>query len=176
VYTAKLTDLKAKGDPIKRRKVEYETRPRALEALGRSLQLATKALDSYKAGEEKYNHIDKSDMEKVERLIGEKREWLDKNTQILHGLSKTADPPAGLGTQSIRNEMTGFESLVNPILNKAKPKVEPPPPKEKAEEKKGEEPEELTKQKAQPEAGSDAATEVNGGAGAAASDPTMELD
>jgi len=176
VYMAKLTDLKAKGDPIKRRKVEYETRPRALEALGRSLQLATKALDSYKAGEEKYNHIDRSDMEKVERLIGEKREWLDKNTQLLHGLSKTADPPAGLGTQSIRNEMTGFESLVNPILNKAKPKVEPPPPKERAEEKKNEEPEELAKQKAQPEAGADSATEVNGGGGAAASDPTMELD
>merc|ERR1711879_1067266 len=90
-----------------------------------------KALDSYKAGEEKYNHIDKAEMEKVERLLGEKREWLGKNTQLLHGLSKTADPP--VGTQSIRNEMSGFESLVNPILNKPKPKVEPPP-KEKREE------------------------------------------
>merc|ERR1712117_877383 len=158
VYMAKLTDLKAKGDPIKRRKVEYETRPKALEALGRSLQLATKALDSYKAGEEKYNHIDKAEMEKVERLVGEKREWLDKNTQLLHGLSKTADPP--VGTQSIRNEMSGFESLVNPILNKPKPKVEPPP-KEKQDEKKGDEPT------------VDPAPEVNGGA---AADPNMELD
>jgi len=174
VYMAKLTDLKAKGDPIKRRKVEYETRPKALEALGRSLQLAMKALDSYKAGEEKYNHIDKAEMEKVERLVGEKREWLDKNTQLLHGLSKTADPP--VGTQSIRNEMSGFESLVNPILNKPKPKVEPPP-KEKQDEKKGEEnvaapAASETVQKGE-EPTVDPAPEVNGGASA---DPNMELD
>jgi len=176
VYLAKLTDLKGKGDPIKRRKVEYETRPRALEALGRSLQLAMKALDSYKAGEEKYSHIDKAEMEKVERLVGEKREWLDKNTQLLHGLSKTAEPP--VGTQSIRNEMTGFEALVNPILNKAKPRVEPPP-KEKAEEKKNEENAaapaaaagESTQKGDQPTV--DPAPEVNGGA---AADPNMELD
>ena len=174
VYMAKLTDLKAKGDPIKRRKVEYETRPKALEALGRSLQLAMKALDSYKAGEEKYNHIDKAEMEKVERLVGEKREWLDKNTQLLHGLSKTADPP--VGTQSIRNEMSGFESLVNPILNKPKPKVEPPP-KEKQDEKKGEEnvaapaASETVQKSDEPTV--DPAPEVNGGA---AADPNMELD
>ena len=174
VYMAKLTDLKAKGDPIKRRKVEYETRPKALEALGRSLQLAMKALDSYKAGEEKYNHIDKAEMEKVERLVGEKREWLDKNTQLLHGLSKTADPP--VGTQSIRNEMSGFESLVNPILNKPKPKVEPPP-KEKQDEKKGEEnvaapaASETVQKGDEPTV--DPAPEVNGGA---AADPNMELD
>jgi len=174
VYLAKLTDLKAKGDPIKRRKVEYETRPKALEALGRSLQLAMKALDSYKAGEEKYNHIDKAEMEKVERLVAEKREWLDKNTQLLHGLNKTAEPP--VGTQSIRNEMTGFESLVNPILNKPKPRVEPPP-KEKTDEKKGEENAEApaagesTHKGDQPPV--DPAPEVNGGA---AADPNMELD
>merc|ERR1712117_557547 len=149
VYMAKLTDLKAKGDPIKRRKVEYETRPKALEALGRSLQLAMKALDSYKAGE-------------------------DKNNQLLHGLSKTADPP--VGTQSIRNEMSGFESLVNPILNKPKPKVEPPP-KEKQDEKKGEEnvaapaASETVQKGDEPTV--DPAPEVKGGA---AADPNMELD
>jgi len=113
-------------------------------------------------------------MEKVERLVGEKREWLDKNTQLLHGLSKTADPP--VGTQSIRNEMSGFESLVNPILNKPKPKVEPPP-KEKQDEKKGEEnvaapaASETVQKGDEPTV--DPAPEVNGGA---AADPNMELD
>ncbi len=174
VYIAKLTDLKAKGDPIKKRKIEFETRPAAIEALGRALQLGSKAVDMYKAGEEKYNHLDKADVDKVEKLIAEKREWLDKNTALLASLSKTADPP--VVTQAIRNEKSSFEAIVHPILNKAKPKpkVEPPPMDEKKKEeaaaKNGEQAaekkEETSTGEQQPQS-----QDVNGGA-----DANMDLD
>ena len=173
VYVAKLTDLKGKGEPIKRRKVEFEVRPSELESLGRSLMLAHKIVDQYKAGDEKYDHLDKDGVAKVEKLIMEKREWLDKNTAVLNSLKKCADPP--IVAQAIRNERTGFETIANPILNKSKPKpkVEPPPMDDKKKEdqpaptKEGQEqpqnPEEQTQQ------------EVNGGGGGGA-DPNMDLD
>jgi heat shock protein 4 len=169
-YVAKLVDIKNKGEPVKRRKLEFEARPIEIEHLGRALQLAGKIVDMYKAGEEKYNHIDKVDMDKVEKMIREKRDWLDKNSALLSGLKKTADPP--VVAQAIRNEKIGFESVVHPILNKAKPKpkvVEPPPmePEKEGEAKEGEE--------AKDGAGEpkvDAAPEVAGGG----TDPNMDLD
>ncbi len=49
-YQLRLSDLKGKGEPVKRRKKEWEERPAAMNQFGQCLQLAQKVIDSYKVG------------------------------------------------------------------------------------------------------------------------------
>ncbi|XP_037086295.1 heat shock 70 kDa protein 4-like isoform X2 [Pollicipes pollicipes] len=136
VYVEKLTELKKLGEPIKNRLREFTERPAALEGLSSALQLCDKAVLAHRAGEERYAHLEATDMEKVERSLAEKREWLDKNLGTLANLPRTEDPPTT--AQQIWSEKLAFENSVNPILNKPKPKppkVEEPPPADKTEEK-----------------------------------------
>ena len=134
VYTEKLRELRLKGEPIKKRKEEFDARPGAIETLGRSLQQVEKALGLYNSGDEKYAHIDKADMDKVANAVVEKRKWMDDNSSVLLALDKTLNPPVLVA--QFYSEKSAFESIVNPILNKPKPKVEPPPKEEKKEGEK----------------------------------------
>lgn len=133
VYVEKLRAMKTKGEPVKKRQSEFELRPAAIEALGRSLQLASKALDAFKAGDEKYAHIDAAEMDKVSKQIAEKRGWMDESIATLAKIPKTANPTI-LAVQ-FHNEKSGFDTIVNPIINKPKPKVEPPKEEPKEESK-----------------------------------------
>lgn len=47
------------------RYVESTTRPAAFEELGHAIVHVRKVLEQYSQGDEKYNHIEKADMEKV---------------------------------------------------------------------------------------------------------------
>ncbi len=69
-----------------------------------------------------------ADVDRVAKLIAEKREWLNKSVATLDGTPKTSNPTV-LICQFI-SERDAFEAVARPILNKAKPKVEPPPAKE----------------------------------------------
>jgi len=125
VYQEKLTYLRSKGEAVRRRRVEYEERPAAINMMGQCLQLAQKAVDAFKAGDEKYNHLDPAEVEKVQKLIMEKNEWLARVVSELSNLPKHADPTT-LASQFIQ-EKESFWHTASPILNKSKPKVEPPP-------------------------------------------------
>jgi hypothetical protein len=133
-YEAKLKELRLKGEPVKVRKKEFESRQAALDALGGSLQMAAKFIDQCKAGDEKYAHLSKEDIDKVAKALSEKREWLDKSCAELSGLDKTINPPV-LAAQ-FYSEKQAFENIVNPVINKPKPKpkVEEPPPVPPADE------------------------------------------
>ena len=78
-YQLRLSDLKGRGEPVKRRKREWEERPAAMNQFGQCLQLAQKVIDSYKAGEEKYSHLDAADVSKVEKSITEKSDWFNRS-------------------------------------------------------------------------------------------------
>jgi hypothetical protein len=47
-YQLRLSDLKGRGEPVKRRKREWEERPIAMNQFGQCLQLAQKVIDSFK--------------------------------------------------------------------------------------------------------------------------------
>ena len=47
-YNQKLSQLKTKGDAVKKRRYEFNERPGAINQFGQCLQLAQKAVDSYK--------------------------------------------------------------------------------------------------------------------------------
>ncbi|KAF0304168.1 Heat shock protein 4 [Amphibalanus amphitrite] len=141
VYIDRLADLKKLGEPIKNRLREFGERPGALEALSASIQQCDKAVNAYRADDQRYAHLDTAEIEKVEKHLTEKRQWLDKNLGTLCNLAKTQDPPTS--AQQIWAEKQAFENLVNPILNKPKPKppkVEEPPAADKPEEKPAEKP------------------------------------
>ena len=169
VYVEKLKELKLKGEPVKKRKTEFEARPMAIEALGHTLQLASKALDMYTKGDEKYAHMDKVDMEKVAKLIEEKRSWMDENCATLSSLDKTTNPTV-LAVQ-FYTEKQAFDAIVNPILNKPKPK---PPKEEKKEDKKEDSKDKEGKEKA---ANNDDASKTTGEQAVNGSnDSQMDLD
>lgn len=55
------------GEPIKTRKRERDDLPRAFEVLSGSVQLMRKAVDLFKQGDEKYNHLEAAQVEKVKQ-------------------------------------------------------------------------------------------------------------
>jgi len=125
-YTQKLGQLKSKGEAVKKRRHEFNERPAAINQFGQCLQLAQKAVDSYKAGDEKFSHLDQAEVEKVQKAIGEKQEWFSRMCAEIQKLQKTSDPPV-LASQFLQ-EKDSFWQMASNILNKPKPKVEPPPP------------------------------------------------
>merc|ERR1712002_1116031 len=133
-YSQKLSQLKTKGDAVKKRRYEFNERPGAINQFGQCLQLAQKAVNSYKAGDEKFSHLDQAEVEKVQKAIAEKQEWFSRQCAEIQKLQKTSDPPV-LASQFIQ-EKESFWHMASNILNKPKPKVEPPPPPpaEKTEE------------------------------------------
>ncbi|CAH1776947.1 unnamed protein product [Owenia fusiformis] len=131
VYLDKLTELKKIGDPVVRRNYEAQCRPAAFDELGRSLQIIRKALDLYANKDEKYDHIDQKDMDKVSKALQEKSAWFEKQMNLQSKKALTEDPL--VLTQQIRNERQALETICNPILSKPKPKVEPPKEEKKKE-------------------------------------------
>jgi len=125
-YSQKLTQLKTKGEAVKKRRHEFNERPGAINQFGQCLQLAQKAVDSYKAGDDKFSHLDQAEVEKVQKAIGEKQEWFSRMCAEIQKLQKTSDPPV-LASQFFQ-EKESFWHMASNILNKPKPKVEPPPP------------------------------------------------
>ncbi|KAL1122529.1 hypothetical protein AAG570_002860 [Ranatra chinensis] len=93
VYFERLTTLKNVGEPIKNRKIEFESRAVAMEELAHTLQLSSKVVDQYKAGDEKYNHILATDAAKVEEAVKNVGRWLDEKRELLHTIPRTQDAP-----------------------------------------------------------------------------------
>ncbi|XP_015265185.1 PREDICTED: heat shock 70 kDa protein 4L [Gekko japonicus] len=123
VYVEKLQEMKKFGDPIHERHMEHEERPKALNELGKKLQLLMKAVEGYKNKDEKYEHIDPVDMEKVEKYTSEAMNWLNSKMNAQNRLSLTQDPVVKVA--EIIAKSKELDNLCNPIIYKPKPKVEP---------------------------------------------------
>lgn len=126
IYVDKLNVLKNLGEPIKTRRLEFELRPNALEELACVLQLTRKAVDQYRAGDDRYSHLAESDIQKVQQTAEQTHKWLEEKRAALAGTPRTQNPPVTVA--QIRQEKQNYENVVNPILTKPKPKADPPPP------------------------------------------------
>jgi len=129
VYQDKLQVLKAKGEPIQMRKIEYELRPTIVESFQQSLQLGMKAMEQLRNNNEKYAHLSQDDRRKVEQAVNTSYQWLEQARQNLANVPKHHTPP--ITVAQIRQEKANYENTVNPILTKAPPKA-PSPPREEA--------------------------------------------
>jgi len=125
-YTEKLATLRKTGEAVRKRRQEFNDRPEAINQFGQCMQLAQKAVDSFKAGDEKFNHLDAAEVEKVQKAIAEKQDWFNRMCADVSKMDKTSDPPV-LASQ-FSQEKESFWHMASNILNKPKPKVEPPPP------------------------------------------------
>jgi len=102
-------------------------RPLAFEQLGQTIQLVSKTLDAYYNKDEKFEHIDAAEMEKVKKAVMEKENWFEKHYNLTNQHPPHLPPP--VTTAQIKAQRESLQSTCNPIVNRPKPKppkVEPP--------------------------------------------------
>ncbi|KAM3837144.1 heat shock protein 105 kDa [Vipera latastei] len=124
VYMDKLIELKKFGTPIEIRYQEAEERPKLLEDLGYKLRIYAGITEEYKNKDEKYIHIDESEMNKVEKCISDATEWLNNIINIQAKQSLDQDPV--IHVNEIKRKLREIHSLCEPIVNQPKPQVDSP--------------------------------------------------
>uniref|UniRef100_U5EM97 Putative heat shock 70 kDa protein 4 n=1 Tax=Corethrella appendiculata TaxID=1370023 RepID=U5EM97_9DIPT len=125
VYKTKLNELQTKTDPIKQRYYEYEGLPQAFNDLGHAINMAFKAVEQYRAGEPKYEHLTEAEMINITETADKTRKWYEDSRGKLAGLSKTHDPPIKIA--DIRHEWQTLTTCTNSVINRPKPKPPTPP-------------------------------------------------
>uniref|UniRef100_A0A8C5JXW5 Heat shock 70 kDa protein 4L n=1 Tax=Jaculus jaculus TaxID=51337 RepID=A0A8C5JXW5_JACJA len=130
VYVDKLQELKKYGQPIQMKFMEHEERPKALNDLGKKIQLVMKVIEAYRNKDERYHHLDPAEMEKVEKYISDSMSWLNSKMNAQNKLSLTQDPVVKVS--EIIAKSKELDTFCNPIIYKPKPKVEVTEDKAKA--------------------------------------------
>ncbi|CAF1083675.1 unnamed protein product [Rotaria sordida] len=134
VYVDRLKSLKDIGEPIRNRYNEAENRQNLMQDLMKSIQRIDEAIQTYSTkSSDKYSHIDQSEIEKANKILTEKQTWYDQTANQFTALKKHENPTV-LCSQ-IKQQRDTLERECWAILNKPKPKVEPPkdePPKQQA--------------------------------------------
>ena len=92
-YQDILSEIQNIGEAAKKRQQEYKLRPVAIDMFGWCLQAAQKLVDSFNAGNEELNHLDLAEVDKVQRAVLEKQEWLKIMCADIEKLELTSDPP-----------------------------------------------------------------------------------
>jgi hypothetical protein len=131
VYVDKLAQLRKHGNPVVKRWQESESRPQAFDDLGKALVHYRKVIDLYSQKHELYDHIEESEMKKVEEEVASKQKWMEEKMQAQGKLASHLDP--AVLTAKIVSEKESLQKNCDPIVNKPKPKVEPPKDEEKKE-------------------------------------------
>ncbi|XP_029458510.1 heat shock protein 105 kDa [Rhinatrema bivittatum] len=124
VYVDKLDELRKLGNPIHVRYQEAEERPRMFEQLGQRLQQYAKILGDYRNKDEKYNHIDAVEMEKVEKYVGETMEWMNNAMNAQVKQCPYQDPV--VRASEIKAKQNELDNNCSNIVTQPKPKVESP--------------------------------------------------
>lgn len=124
VYVDKLAELKKIGNPVVERCHAHQNIPAAIESFGRSITHYRKILDLYAKKDEKYEHIEEEEMKKVQSKLDEKFAWFNKKLNENGKCPMTSNP--AVYPSQIETEKKLLQTFCDPIINKPKPKVEPP--------------------------------------------------
>ncbi|KAF6376282.1 heat shock protein family H (Hsp110) member 1 [Rhinolophus ferrumequinum] len=123
-YVDKLEELMKIGTPIKVRFQEAEERPKMFEELGQRLQHYAKMAADFRNNDEKYNHIDESEMKKVEKCVNEMMEWM--NNVMNAQARKSLDQEPVVRAQEIKAKIKELNNTCEPVVTQPKPKIESP--------------------------------------------------
>lgn len=139
-YIAKLNQLMAVGEPVNKRKYEYDNRFETVASLRSAVEQFKMAASS---ADPKYEHIEAEEKKKIVDECQNIESWLNQNLAKQEALPKHTDPI--ITCADLLKKKADLEKLANPILNKPKPKPkeEPKPAPEakpSAEAKPAEEP------------------------------------
>lgn len=124
-YKNKLSGLHTQTDPIKARCQEYENQPGALDELGHAVQMARKAVDEFRTGSPKYDHLTETEFINISEAAEKAQKWLEENRAKLARTPKTADPPIKIS--DIMHEWDTLTTCVKSVINRPKPKPPTPP-------------------------------------------------
>jgi heat shock protein len=124
-YVAKMEQLQSLALPAHNRKRDHEGTPRAAELFAASLNRFQKALTAHRPGDPAYDHWTPEEATKLEAAINEKSAWLDSSVSRMRATQKTKDLP--VKASAFTSEQQSFESSMNAVLNKPKPKPPAPP-------------------------------------------------
>ncbi|XP_045423280.1 heat shock protein 105 kDa isoform X3 [Lemur catta] len=123
-YVDKLQELMKIGTPVKVRFQEAEERPKMFEELGQRLQHYAKIAADFRNKDEKYNHIDESEMKKVEKSVNEVMEWMNNVMNAQAKKSLNQDPV--VRAQEIKAKIKELNNTCEPVVTQPKPKIESP--------------------------------------------------
>ncbi|XP_055965224.1 heat shock protein 105 kDa isoform X2 [Sorex fumeus] len=123
-YVDKLDELMKIGTPIKVRYQEAEERPKMFEELGQRLQHYAKIAADFRNKDEKYNHIDESEMKKVDKCVNEVMEWM--NNVMNAQAKKSLDSDPVVRAQEIKAKIKELNNTCEPVVTQPKPKIESP--------------------------------------------------
>ncbi|XP_012497577.1 PREDICTED: heat shock protein 105 kDa [Propithecus coquereli] len=123
-YVDKLQELMKIGTPVKVRFQEAEERPKMFEELGQRLQHYAKIAADFRNKDEKYNHIDESEMKKVEKSVNEVMEWM--NNVMNAQAKKSLDQDPVVRAQEIKTKIKELNNTCEPVVTQPKPKIESP--------------------------------------------------
>lgn len=126
VYKTRLSDLHQKTDPIKSRHDEYEGQAQAFNELGHAVQMSYKAVEQYRSGDPKYDHLTETEMLNITEQAEKTQRWFEDARGKLNTVRKTQDPPVKIA--DVRHEYTTLTACVNSVLNRPKPRPATPPP------------------------------------------------
>nr|AYH91695.1 heat shock protein 70 [Pomacea canaliculata] len=135
VYVDKLAELKKVGQPVVNRYREAQDWPEVRDEFGGAVMHVQKFLDQWHQGDEKYNHIEKADVDKVQKCLEEKMAWWGPKLDAQTKVKRHEDPI--VTAEQVRSEKRSLESTCFPVINRPKPKADPP--KEEDGKKQGEE-------------------------------------
>ncbi|XP_008271748.3 heat shock protein 105 kDa isoform X2 [Oryctolagus cuniculus] len=123
-YVDKLEELMKIGTPVKVRFQEAKERPKMFEELGQRLQHYAKIAADFRNKDEKYNHIDESEMKKVEKSVNEVMEWM--NNVMNAQAKKSLDQDPVVRAQEIKAKIKELNNACEPVVTQPKPKIESP--------------------------------------------------
>lgn len=126
VYKTRLNELHQKTDPIKNRFDEYEGHQQAFNDLGHAIQMSYKAVEQYRSGDPKYDHLTETEMLNITEQAEKTQRWFEDARGKLSSIRKTEDPPVKLA--DVRHEYNTLSTCVNSVLNRPKPRPATPPP------------------------------------------------
>lgn len=158
VYKNRLADLHQKTDPIKMRHDEYEGQAQVFNELGHAIQMSYKAVEQYRSGDPKYDHLTETEMLNITEQAEKNQRWLEDARGKLSTVRKTLDPPVKIA--DVRHEFNTLSTCVNSVLNRPKPRPATPPPTKTEVPHNGATDGQQTNDQKKPEAGSEKATEV----------------
>ncbi|CAN6331610.1 unnamed protein product [Urochloa humidicola] len=161
VYIAKLEELKKSGDPIEARYKEWTERGSAMEQLVYCIHSFREAALS---NDQKFEHIDISEKQKVINECSEAENWLREKQQQQDGLPKHANP--ALLVSDLKKKAETLDRFCKPIMTKPKPAPKPqtPPPQTPPPQPETQAPEPQTPEQQQNSAGAAGEPSSEGGA------------
>ncbi|XP_037807800.1 heat shock 70 kDa protein 4 isoform X1 [Lucilia sericata] len=140
-YVNKLKALHNQTNPIKERANDFELCPGVFEELKHAINNARVAVNEFKKGSPKYDHLTETEFINVAEHAEKAQKWLDTNMAKFAQAPRTADSPVKVA--DIRHEVQTINTCVNSVINRPKPKPasKPAPAKENtggAEQQNGE--------------------------------------